>query len=725
MRMKHVPIALVLLLGGASLPASAQTVQERTTFQTAARWKPTTDIQSDVVLCYGTQPDNGLSFEQRVQSWRDRGYKTHFMTGIAWGDYQDYFTGGWDGRKHLDEGQVTRQGDTIWHGHMVPYIVPTRNYLKYFIERQIERAIDAGIDAIYLEEPEFWARAGYSDAFKREWQAYYGFEWRPQHLSAENTYLSNKLKYHLYYRALETCFTHAKKYGAAKGMNVRCYVPTHSLINYAQWSIVSPEASLASMPCVDGYIAQVWTGTSRTPNYFNGRLRERVFETAFLEYGCMESMTAPTGRKVYFLTDPIEDRAVDWEDYRRNYQATFTAKLFYPRNNNYEVMPWPDRIYEGLYRVNAASDERALIPRFYSTQMQVMINALNNIPLSGNRVSGSQGISVLMANSMMFQRSPEQIEGTDSDTHLSDFYGQALPFVKRGVPVNIVHLENAAYPDCFADTKLLLMSYSNMKPLSEESHKFIADWVKRGGVLVYSGRDDDAYQRVREWWNRDGNTYTAPSQHLFELMGMPKEAAEGRYVCGRGCVYVMRQNPKEYVLRWDADRKFVDIVKQAYETEAKAGPLQWKNVFTLSRGNYDLIAVLDENAVDSAAYTAKGMLIDLFDPQLPVLSSKTVQPGQQAFLFNVSRLENKKQPQVLASAARIYDEKHTHRSYSFTAKSPLNTTNVMRVRLPKRPKSVKITKGASQNSSRWDQRSRTLWLSFENHPDGVEVTLNW
>ena len=208
-------------------------------------------------------------------------------------------------------------------------------------------------------------------------------------------------------------------------------------------------------------------------------------------------------------------------------------------------------------------------------------------------------------------------------------------------------------------------------------------------------------------------------------MGMPKEAAEGRYVCGRGCVYVMRQNPKEYVLRWDADRKFVDIVKQAYETEAKAGPLQWKNVFTLSRGNYDLIAVLDENAVDSAAYTAKGMLIDLFDPQLPVLSSKTVQPGQQAFLFNVSRLENKKQPQVLASAARIYDEKHTHRSYSFTAKSPLNTTNVMRVRLPKRPKSVKITKGASQNSSRWDQRSRTLWLSFENHPDGVEVTLNW
>ena len=77
-------------------------------------------------------------------------------------------------------------------------------------------------------------------------------------------------------------------------MDVKCYVPTHSLVNYSQWQIVSPEASLASLPCVDGYIAQVWTGTSREPNFFDGRKRERVFETAYLEYGSMESMTAPT-----------------------------------------------------------------------------------------------------------------------------------------------------------------------------------------------------------------------------------------------------------------------------------------------------------------------------------------------------------------------------------------------------------------------------------------------
>ncbi len=210
-----------------------------------------------------------MTFEQRVQSWRDKGYTAAFMTGIAWGGYQDYFTGKWDGTPHFDEAQVEQNGDTIWHGHLTPYIVPTSRFLNYFKEKIIKRVIDAGIDAIYLEETEFWARAGYSTAFKKEWKDYYGFDWRPQHESPENTYLANKLKYHLYYRALEDALTYAKTYGKSKGMNVRCYVATHSLINYSMWQIVSPEASLASLSCVRWiHCAISWTGTARETKLF-------------------------------------------------------------------------------------------------------------------------------------------------------------------------------------------------------------------------------------------------------------------------------------------------------------------------------------------------------------------------------------------------------------------------------------------------------------------------
>ena len=731
----NVKILLLCIAGatGMATQNNCQAQSEKTAFQTGQPWKPTTDNRADIAIVYGiggnpSEKQSGLTFEQRVQTWRDKGYITHFMTGIAWGEYQDYFTGKWDGKWHLDEGQVTQKGDTIWHGHMVPYIIPSMNFIQYMKEMHIKRVIDAGIDAIYLEEPEFWARGGYSDAFKREWKEYYGFDWRPQHESAENTYLANKLKYHLYYRALNECFTYAKEYGKSKGMNVRCYVPTHSLVNYAQWQIVSPEASLASLPCVDGYIAQVWTGTSREPNYFNGIAKERVFETAFLEYGCMESMTAPTGRKVFFLTDPIEDRAKDWDDYKRNYQATFVAKLLYPNNNNYEVMPWPDRIYEGLYRTSAGSDQKERIPRFYSTQMQVMINSLNQMPLSGNKVSGSNGISVLMANSLMFQRAPQPIAGYD-DPQLSNFYGQALPFLKRGVPVQTMHIENVSYPETWKDTKVLLMSYSNMKPLEPEAHTFIAEWVKKGGILVYSTRDTDPFQTVQEWWNTGTQKYATPSGHLFSQMGIGQQPAAGQYTYGKGTVCIIRQDPKEFVMQANSDADFVRTVKELYEGKAKAGKLVFKNNFYLERGPFDLISVLDESDGDQP-YVQKGLLIDLFDPKLPVLTEKQINPGEQAYLFNIGRIANPQKPQVLAAAARIYDEKVGKDSYSFVAKSPINTTNVMRIRLPEEPKEMKLNCGLegvilNQDACGWDAKSKTLLLSFENNPDGVNVAISW
>ncbi len=690
-------------------------VREQTTFQTSGHWKPATDIRSDLVMVYGANDRPGETFRQRVQSWRDRGYTTHFMTGIAWGDYQDYFTGKWDGQWHLDEGQKQVDGDTIWHGRLVPYIVPSRNYLRYFKERHIKPVIDAGISAIFLEEPEFWARSGYSEAFKREWQDYYGFPWRPQHESAENTYLSNKLKYHLYYRALDEAFTYAKTYGRERGLDVRCYVPTHSLLNYAQWQIVSPEASLASMENCDGYIAQVWTGTSREPNYYNGVRKERTFETAFLEYGCMYSMVAPTNRRVYFLTDPIEDRARDWQDFRRNYQATFTAQLLYPCNNFFEVMPWPDRIYEGLYRKSLDSDERIRIPRFYSTQMQVMINALNDMPLSANKLSGTQGVSVLMSNSLMFQRSPQPVEGYD-DPQLSNFYGLALSLLKRGVPVGIVHLENTGFADTWKDTRVLLMSYSNQKPMSAAENEHIAQWVCNGGQLVYAGRDEDAFQRVYEWWNQGNNHYDSPADHLFSLMGIPPSAAAGTYRYGKGSVQLIRQDPKEFVMQQQGDKPLTDAVRTALKV------VDYKNDFRLTRGAYELAAVLDEDAVSSAPLTLRGLFIDLFDPQLPVLRQKTILPGEQAFLYNIASVPDPRRPQVLAAASRQYDEQVGPHSFAFISKSPAETTNVMRILLPKKPRRIRV---AGSYESSWDKHSHTLWLSFENQPDGVKVEIDY
>ncbi len=723
-------ILFILCFAGFAFQLNAQTNDKvKTTFQTSREWRPSIDVRADAVMVYGvggnpSDKSRKVPFEERVKSWKEKGYITHFMTGIAWGEYQDYFTGTWDGKRHLDEGQVQQNGDTIWHGHMVPYIVPSGNFLKYMKEKHIKRVIDAGVDAIFLEEPEFWARSGYSDAFKREWKEYYGFDWRPQHESPENTYLANKLKYQLYYRALNDVFSFAKEYGKTKGMDVKCYVPTHSLVNYSQWKIVSPEASLASLPCVDGYIAQVWTGTSREPNYYNGKVKERVFETAFLEYGSMESMTAPTGRKMFFLTDPIEDWARDWADYKKNYEATFTAQLLYPAMANYEIMPWPERIYEGLYRTSANSDKKERIPRHYSTQMQVMINTLNNMPVTRTMVSGSHGIGVLMANSLMFQRFPTH--AGYEDPQLSNFYGLALPLLKKGVPVETVHIENLSFAQTLKNIQVLLMSYSSMKPMDKTAHSYLAQWVKDGGLLIYCGNDQDAFQNVREWWNTDRNHYNAPSEHLFQLLKVEAPYKAGTYLYGKGEICILRNDPKEFVLKENNDQEFVNTVNALYKKKT-GNELEFKNYFTLQRGPYDIISVVDENA-DTSPYSIKGKLIDLYHPEIPVINEKQVKPGEQALLFNIDRINNPGKAQVLATAARVYNEQNTINSYSFQVKSPANTTNVMRILLPHQMKNA-ILSDASGNKievrTSWDEPSKTCFLSFENSPEGIRVQLNW
>lgn len=705
----------------------AQKNPEKTSFQTGSPWRPEIDVRSDIAIIYGANDRKNMTFKTRVNSWRDRGYQTDFMTGIAWGDYGDYFLGKWDGKNHMGIGQIQKDGDTIWHNKgVVPYIVPVKSFIEYMKTAIVKKVIDAGITTIFLEEPEFWARAGYEEPFKEEWQRFYGFPWRAQHLSAENTYLSNKLKYQLYYDAIKDVSAYAKDYGKSKGLTIKVYIATHSLVNYASWKIVSPEASLASLKSIDGYIAQVWTGTAREPVFYEGASKERVFENAFLEYGSMVSMTAPTKRKLFFLTDPIEDREHDWADYKRNYEATFVAKLMYPMVADYEVMPWPERIYTRPYKV-ANSTEQVLIPKYYSTQMQVMINSLNSIQISDNKVSGVNSIGVLMGNSLMFQSYPSH-NGYE-DPYFSNFYGQTIPLLKHGIPVQTVHMENLSYPATLKDIKVLIVSYSNMKPNGPEVHTALAEWVRKGGVLVYCGRDNDPYQTVLEWWNSTGNTFKSPAEHLFKAMGISPSLVENQnFKVENGAVHVIRNNPKEFVKQNAGAGVLLSTVKIAFEKDAKGGALLSKNNLVLHRGPYDIIAVMDES-VNTNPVVVKDLVIDLFDPQLPVLKGKTIAPGEQAYLFNLSRVENSAKPQVLATAARVYNETRVKSGYSFLTKSPINTLNSMRVLLPKAFTKI-LAMDAKDNmitnlTTSWDEQSKTAYLGFPNNPDGVKIVISW
>ena len=294
------PLALLALappvvpIESAGAVADRPVAEERLSFQAARPWAPELNLNADVAMVYGIDD----SLPARLASWRDRGYLPHLMTGAAWGEYAEYYYGGFDGKDHTDEIQREIDGDVIAHGRDNFYLCPTEAYGRFLIQG-VKRALDAGAVAVHLEEPEHWVRAGYCPEFKREWRDNYGEPWVDPVSSpdAQSQYRASKLKYHLYRRLPAQVFDSVREYEQETGREIPCYVPTHAMINYASWGIVSPEASLLDVGC-DGYIAQTWTGTARSPNHYEGVRKERTFETAFLEDGSMRNLVRASGRRV-------------------------------------------------------------------------------------------------------------------------------------------------------------------------------------------------------------------------------------------------------------------------------------------------------------------------------------------------------------------------------------------------------------------------------------------
>lgn len=707
-------LALPRLNGADVFPQDPDQSSERTCFQTGKAWSPQGNLRSDVAIVYGI--DAGLP--ERIESWRDHGYRIHVMTGVSWGHYQDYLYGRFDGINHEDEAQTDRNGNKISHGGDVYYMCPGTNYGK-FLSVGVQRALDAGAEAIHLEEPEFWDRAGYSEAFKREWRSYYGEEWQPPHRSVDARWRAGKLKYFLYRRALQQVFDHVQAYNQRTGRHVRCYVPTHSLLNYAQWCIVSPQSSLAQLKGCDGYIAQVWTGTSREPNRFQNNVRSRTFETAFLEYGAMQNLVRATGRSVWYLNDPIEDNPNhDWTDYRVNWESTMVASLFQPDVWQYEVAPWPERVFGGRYPRSVPREERQSMPTNYAVEVQTVINTLNH--MKQPRVAwdcGTPGIGVIASDSLMFQRG----EPTPSDPHLGNFYGLAMPLLKRGVPVTPVQLENVVVKDYLKGFRALLLSYDGQKPLSPEVHGSLADWVKRGGALVVCDADADPYLKVREWWNSSGRTYATPRNHLFEQLGINDSiTADEFHPVGKGGVIWLRERPVKCSSSVDGANRLVETTRKA----AEAVRLKWRetNYLLLRRGPYVIAAGMDES-ISNDARELRGRFVNLFDPELRVRTEVSLKPGSRFFLLDLDEARERK-PHLLASACKALLLEEKQNTLRYAVEGVGDTPAIVLIESSKAPQRVMLD-GKPLENIEYSAKEKLLWIRFQNDVTPRELSVEF
>ena len=734
----------------------------KTGFQEIEPWSSEIDLQTDFVMVYGLNE----SLESRMQQYRERGYKVHLMLGCAWGNYKEYLCGKWDGKEHWDECQTDRNGNPILHGVDTPYMVPTRSFIQYLTEH-LCTLIDKGITEIYMEEPEFWEAGGYSEAFKKEYLAYYGVDWEPPHTNINAKYRSSRLKAYLYGRLVRHLSRNIKEYGRKTGKEIHFYVATHSLVNYAQWKIMSPESRLLDVDEVDGFIAQVWTGTSGTGNVYEGHYKSRTFETAYLEYGIMQELVKGTDKEVWFLQDPVEDNPEHgWEEYADKYKKTLTAALFWPDVDHYEVCPWPNRVFKGRYPRKVGLAEGMIptedmegaknIPDTYATFLASMIQTLGDMT-KGENETEKDAVGVFLADSCMYQRTyPDHVEHHGQKINLSgmedwmnrlifqkeeerqlllsmekmeyaykeccafpDWFGLTLPLLKYGLPIQPVYFDHMVrYDEYLRKYRYLILSYEFMKPESEEFHHKLVEWVKQGGTLFYIGKDFDPYNYLQEWWQKF--FCDTPAQHLFAEFGMDKEPANGCYRIGEGNVLVWNEVPALLSVNEAIADKYRNWIREGL----KMGGYHWKmcNYLSVRRDPYIVIASMQESDMGSV-YTKEGLFVDLYEDKYPVVERVLVEPGQEKLLFDLEKI--KEDVRIIATAARIENMVCENGQLSIEAKAIDHIQVNMRIRLPGKPEDLCAHTESGKNmelQSVWDEKSRTVLLSYRSNNEKVHIT---
>ena len=735
--------------------------EELTCFQASGPLNPYVDIGQDIAIVYGVDP----GMPERVKKYKERGYVVHLMTGIAWGNYEEYLIGKWDGKEHWDECQRERAGSlggALLHTKRFGYMCPTITYVDYLTDK-LKVAVDAGVEAIHVEEPEFLNPSGYSEALKREYRLYYGTDWVAPHLNVDAHHKVARLKAYLYKRAVERISQSLRAYAMAKyGKVLRFYVPTHSLLNYTQWKVQSPEGTLTDIPSLDGYKAQVWTGTSREANVFKGVYKERAFETAFLEYGVMQELVRGTGRTMWFDNDPIDDRPVyTWDDYKGLYIPILVGSLMQPKINRFQICPWPHRFLNPEAKYPRGSADAKSIPDSYRT---LLINIFQMLGTFGTEdyeyANKAPEVGVFLSDSAMFQRSfPDDVlaerdkyapvskveikakanyeHGLEEYVATGDrldfyasialplFYGLALPLLKGGLPVRPVQLENITrYPGYLDDYKLLVLSYEFQKPLTADVNSALAKYVKDGGILVYVGDGVDPFHNITSWWNTGKVKDKTPLESLLRLMDIDENAESGEYAYGKGKLLLMRESPADLGAEAEKGERYKNAVANILSY-----PLD-KNYISLRRGNYHVTAVMDESDTDQP-YVHEGLFADMFDLDFSIIKEKKVNPGEVSVLYDINAIKDK-DVKIIGTSVRI-ESIDMLRSGITILGGGAECKAKIRIKLPKELSKVsvkiRLLDGDTLTNEiytadadvTWDEESSTALISFDNKAGKLSI----
>ncbi len=461
-------------------PFAARYSPPRTSFQNPTGYLPKYDLKIDCAIVSGNSPE-------WIKSWQAKGYHAYVMYGFR--DGPEWV------KAHPGEPQTTADGVQLTCGPGSYYLVPTQARVEHALE-YFKRALEGGTEAVCPEEPEFFARAGYSPAFKQAFQEAYGRPWQPA-TSPEEYWLQQKLKGDMEVHILSEIYRQAERFNP----KVKHFLLVHSPINYTASGIVFPHYQMLKTGLVDEMIDQTWSDMLRGATTYAGISKPRPDELGYLEY----SSAVGLGQglvKLWFLQDPLGDAAgLPIEVYRNYYEANVVAALLRPEVTRYEVMPWPVRIF-------------GHIPDWYATEITSVVQALGEqSDFAGDYewLCPHGKVAVAFGGSAPYQR------GGPFSSNMDSFWGLAFGLLFAGYAPDVACLDRLAEPGYLDQWKVLFLSYDGQKPLSPAVNERLAEWVKAGGTLVFFGAGDD-FDAVEGPWRKAG--FASPQDRLMSLLGI-------------------------------------------------------------------------------------------------------------------------------------------------------------------------------------------------------------
>jgi hypothetical protein len=718
MKINSIPLALMLISSVASAVELGNTF-----FQTNEAYKQMIALDVDFLVVHQHGAPNVGAI---MRTWMNAGYPTGRMFFIGSDAGRIYTTGQWDGKQHLDETEVDRNGHPIECAGVRPYMIPTEGW-KSFIHGQIKLGIDGKGICILPEEPLAHVTGGYGEAFKRIYKERYGKDWVPPHSSPDAYYKSSKLLCELYYELVEDTLEYTKEYAAEKGREVKYLLPIHPLLSHANglMTYASGRSLGLAEEGLDGFVGQVWTGPiAWGMSKAEGKQMDRnndFFESAYLMYSYFAYLVKGTSVPCYMLADPVEDDPqYSWEDYRKWYNQCLVAMLQFPWMDDFEVMPWPDRVFLPGYTMATGTPG----PEDYRRALMVAFAVLQEIgdlppavPPGGDEIPD---LGFLVMDSLSWQR------GGPQGSRMESIHGFTVPLLRHGIPIPVVPIERFYLnPETLGELKTLVLSYDAQKPQQRPGGSTpLADWVKAGGTLIYLG-GEDAYNSVEEWWRQEG--YDSPQQELWEQLGIWKKG-EGSPVAnttipvGQGRFLWYNKSAASLADDLNGGKIVMDLLTKA---SADGKPLTQPEYYSCKRGDFLAVRACGNN------YAAEGTFLDLLNPNLPVVKNPILAPKQVGLFLDIHADQERQDAQrLLFAGPRAKSVTSTESLLQVELRSPDNTPATLRLAcLGAKAASItakaKDTGAAVEVRHEYDEASSTLLCILPAGVKGAMLEVKW